>query len=207
MDLKAARQSREKNLTRHNRRMAEQSAQHQRETDVQELRQRNEVSALGRANEAKADTEAWDLRELKGRNQSKMHEMCRLMRRTDELEAQLEASTQRFFALADKVESEKALKRTYDELKRMTGTVLSAQMKIIDSLREELVDVHKNYEASLISKDGEAGTLEALEKQFNAIIDEQDRVRGKISREIDEFDKITRKLLEAHNRFLALYGH
>ena len=151
-----------------------------------ELRQHNEVSALNRAHEAKAETEASDLIELKGRNQSKMDDMCRLMRRTDELEAQLEASTQRFFALAEKVESEKALKRTYDELKRMTSTVLSAQMKIIDSLREELVDVHKNFEAALISKDGEAGTLKALEKQFNAIIDEQDRVRGKISREIDE---------------------
>merc|ERR1719249_249294 len=41
-DLKAARQSRVRNLTRHNRRMAEQSAQHQRETDLKAERQSRE---------------------------------------------------------------------------------------------------------------------------------------------------------------------
>merc|ERR1719334_958752 len=206
-DLKAARQSREKNLTRHNRRMAEQSVQHKHETAKMELRQRNEVSAFGRSNEAKAETEASDLKELKGKNQSKMDDMCRLMRRSDDLEAQLEASTERFFVLADKVESEKALMRTYDELTRLTGTLLTAQLKIIHSLRDELADVGKNYEATLISKDDEeAGTLKALTKQFEAIIDEQDRVRRRVSREIDAFDKINRKLLEAHDRVLAMSG-
>merc|ERR1719415_1153 len=113
------------NRTRHNQRMAAQGVQHQKETDAQEMRQQNEVNALSRANEAKAEKEASNIAELKGKGQAKMDDMCRLMRRTDELEAQLEASTERFFVLADKVESEKALMRTYDELTRLTGTLLT----------------------------------------------------------------------------------
>merc|ERR1711951_130694 len=167
-----------------------------------ELRQQNEMNALSRANEAKAETEASSIAKLKGKNQSKMDNMCRLMRRTDELEAQLEASTDRFFVLGDKVENEKAMMRTFEELQRLTATLLTAQMKIIGTLRKELEGVRDNYEAAEDVMDTEQSTLKALHKQFKAIHAEQDRVRRRMSREIEVFDKITNKLLEKYERAL-----
>merc|ERR1719249_152694 len=202
VDLEATRQSREMNRTRHNQRMAAQGVQHQKETDAQELRQQNEVNALSRANEAKAEKEASNIAELKGKGQAKMDDMCRLMRRTDELEAQLEASTERFFVLGDKVEEEKAMMRTFEELQRLTATLLTAQMKIIGTLRKELEGVRDNYEAVANAMDTEKNTLKALHKQFKAITAEQSRVRGRMSREIDALDKITNKLLEKYERAL-----
>jgi len=201
-DLEATRQSREMNQTRHNQRMAAQGIQHRQETDAMELRQQNEVNALSRANEAKAEKEAANIAELKGKGQAKMDDMCRLMRRTDELEAQLEASTERFFVLGDKVEEEKAMMRTFEELQRLTATLLTAQMKIIGTLRKELEGVRDNYEAAENTMETEQSTLKALHKQFKAITAEQDRVRRRMSREIDALDKITNKLLEKYERAL-----
>merc|ERR1719334_48772 len=143
-----------------------------------------------------------ELQRLTAKGQAKMDDMCRLMRRTDELEAQLEASTERFFVLGDKVEEEKAMMRTFEELQRLTATLLTAQMKIIGTLRKELEGVRENYEAAEDAMDTEQSTLKALHKQFKAIHADQDRVRRRMSREIDVFDKITNKLLEKYERAL-----
>ena len=62
----------------------------------------------------------------------------RLMRRIDELKAQIENSTERFFALAEKVEDERATMRSFEKLTRLTESVLAAQMKHIRCVREEM---------------------------------------------------------------------
>merc|ERR1712013_173493 len=96
-DLTEARRNRAENLSRHKSRMAAMTAQQKTETDAMELRQRNEVSAQGRLNDAKAATEAENMKALKGKGQTAMDEMCRLMHETEELEEAVEASTERFF--------------------------------------------------------------------------------------------------------------
>merc|ERR1719206_1682443 len=168
-DLSSARQNRAMIQTRHNHRMAEMSGQHKHETDVMAQRQRNEVGALGRANEAKAETEASNMAELKVKNQSKMDKMCVLMRRTAELEAQIEANTERFFVLAEQVEKEKELMRVYDELQRLTLISVSAQMKIIGGLHEEMATAERKYETATQRAEIETATLEELEQILDAI--------------------------------------
>merc|ERR1719334_1393085 len=201
-DLSSARQNRAENLTRHNHRMAEMSEQHKHETGVMELRQRTEVGALERANEAKAETEALNMAELKGKNQCKMDEMCVLMRRSAELEAQIEANTERFFVLAEQVEKEKELMRVYDELQRLTLISVSAQMKIIDSLREEMATAERNYATAAQRAEIETATLEELEQILAAITGERKRVLRRMSRQIDALEKMNKKMLEKHDRAL-----
>merc|ERR1712013_596535 len=122
-DLSAARQNRADNLWRHNDRMNAMDAQHKHEVDETELRHKNEVLAQGRTNEAKAATEASNMKELKSKNQDAMDEMCRLMRETEGLEDAVEASTARFFVLADKVRDQSAMMRSHEDLQRLTESL------------------------------------------------------------------------------------
>merc|ERR1719391_1124911 len=198
VDLSAARHSREENLARHRGKMAAMEFQHQHETDEMELRQQNEVEALGRANEEKAAKEAKKMRALKGRNQSKMDDMCRLMQKIDALEAQIEAKTERFFALADKVKDERAAMRSYEELARMTEKSLTVQMTHIRAVREEIAESQRKA-----AKVTMTGSIKELHKTFKTLMAEQDRTRRRMSRQIDAFEKINNKLLQEYKRVLS----
>merc|ERR1719391_1855761 len=148
------------------------SIQHKHETDEIELRQRNEVDAQRKANDAKAATQAMDMKALKGRNQSKMDEMCRVMRQIDVLEAQIEASTARFFVLADKVRDERAAMCSYDDLKLLTEDSLAVQMKHIRAIREAIEESERK--AAKVTTEG---SLKELLKVFKTLQAERDRTR------------------------------
>merc|ERR1719391_150685 len=197
VDLSAARHSREKNLARHRGKMAAMEFQHQHETDEMELRQHNEVETLSRANEEKAAKEAKKMKTLKGRNQSKMDCMCRLMTKIDALEAQIEAKTEHFFVLADKVKDERAAMRSYEELARMTEKSLTVQMTHIRAVREEIAESQRKA-----AKVTTTGSIKELYKTFKTLMAEQERTRRRISRRIDAFEKLNNKLLEEYKRVL-----
>jgi len=194
-DLSAARQNRADNLLRHNDRMAAMGAQHKHEVDETELRQRNEVSAQGRINDAKAATEASNMKALKGKNQDAMDEMCRLMRETEELEEAVEASTARFFVLADKVRDQSAVMRSHEALQRLTESLLTKQCANIGAVRKEITRTNRNLEATQ-----SMATAKELRRHLKAILAEQESLRKRITRQMDAFDKVNDKLLEKHPR-------
>merc|ERR1719391_1676061 len=193
VDLSAARHSREENLARHRGKMAAMEFQHQHETDEMEIRQQNEVEALGRANEEKAAKEAKKMKALKGRNQSKMDDMCRLMQKIDALEEQIEAKTEHFFTLADKVKDERAAMRSYEELARMTEKSLTVQMTHVRAVREEIAESQRKA-----AKVTTTGSIKELHKTFKTLMAEQARTRRRMSRQIDAFEKINNKLLQEY---------
>merc|ERR1712204_32356 len=193
IDLSAARQNRSDDLSRHNDRMAAMGAQHKHEVDEAELRQKNEVDAQGRTNDAKAATESANMTALKGQNQDAMDEMCRLMRETEELEDAVEASTARFFVLADKVKEQSALMRSHEDLQRLTESLLTKQMGNIGAVRREIMRTHRNLEDAQ-----SMATVKELRKHLKAIVAEQESLRKRISRQMDAFDKANVKLLEKH---------
>jgi len=201
-DLSSARQNRAANLTRHNHKMAEMGAQHKHERDEMKVRQHSEVDEQSSANDANAANEAERMKSLEGKNQSKMDRMCVLMRRTAELEAQIEANTERFFVLAEQVEKEKELMRVYDELQRLTLISVSAQMKIIGELHEEMATAERNYAAATQRAEIETATLEELEQILDAITSERKRVLRRMSRQIDALEKMNKEMLEKHDRAL-----
>merc|ERR1719295_1880505 len=153
--------------------------QHQHETGDMELPQHNEVETLSRANEEKAAKEAKKMKVLKGRNQSKMDDMCRLMQKIDDLEQQIEAKTEHFFALADKVKDERAAMRSYEELARMTEKSLTVQMTHIRAIREEIAESQRKA-----AKVTTTGSIKELHKTFKTLMAEQDRTRRRMSRQI-----------------------
>merc|ERR1712129_595192 len=170
-------------------------AQHKHEVDETELRQRNEVSAQGRINDAKAATEASNMKALRGKNQDAMDEMCRLMRETEELEEAVEASTARFFVLADTVKDQSAVMRSHEDLRRLTKTLMTKQMGNISAVSNEIVRTRRNLEA-MQSMD----SAKELRKHLKAILSEQESLRKRIDRQMDAFDKVNNKLLEKHSR-------
>jgi len=196
-DLTTVRQHRAENLARHKLGMAALSVEHKHETDEMERRQRNAVDALSKDNNAKAATQATKMNELKGRNQSKMDCMCALMRQIDELEAQIANSTERFFALAEKVEDERATMRSFEELTRLTQSVLAAQMEHIRCVREEMAASQRKAE-----KVTTEGSVKELLKVFKTLMAEQDRTRRRMSRHIDAFEKANAKLLAKYKQIL-----
>merc|ERR1712013_806597 len=153
-----------------------------------ELRQKNEVAAQGRINDAKAATERANMTTLKDKNQSAMDEMCRLMRETEELEAAVEASTERFFALADKVRDQSVLMRCYDDLQRMTGALLTKQMENIGTVRKEIAITHMNLEGA-----HSLSSVKGLRKHLKMVLAEQESLRKRVSR--DAFEKVNDKML------------
>merc|ERR1712176_1372536 len=94
-----------------------------------------------------------------------MDEMCRLMRATEKLEAEIEASTERFFVLADKVKDQRAVLHSYVELQKSTETLLSKQMGIIRSVRTEVKLARKQCAEASKSTD----SLKLLHKHLKAI--------------------------------------
>merc|ERR1712013_919167 len=194
-DLSAARQNRADNLSRHNDRMDEMDAQHKHEVDETELRQRNEVSAQNRTNDTKAATESADMSALKGKNQDAMDEVCRLMRETEGLEAAVEASTARFFVLADKVRDQSAVMRSHEDLQRLTESLLRKRMGNIRAVDKEITRANRNLEAAQ-----SMATAKELRKHLKAILAEQESLRKRIIRQMDAFDKVNDKLLEKHPR-------
>merc|ERR1712087_534875 len=137
-DLSQARKSREEKLAQHQGRMVAMCVQHQHESDDMEQRQTFEVTELKRVNDEKQATQAANMVALKGKNQHKMDKLCGLMRQTEQLEAQIEADTLRYFRLAERVKHERSAMRDYANLQRMTETQLSAQMQHIRAIQEEL---------------------------------------------------------------------
>ena len=127
-----------------------------------------------------------------------MDDMCALMLQIDELEAQIEASTERFFALAEKVEDERATMRSFEELTRLTESVLDAQMKHIRCVREEMTESQRKAE-----KVTTEGSVKELLKVFKALMAEQDRTRRRMSRHIDTFQKANEKLLAKYKQILG----
>jgi len=196
-DLGEALHRRDDNLMRHNLEMAGMGLQHKFETDEMELRQRNEVEALSVANEDKAATQATNMEALKGRNQTSMDEMCRRMKQIDALETQIEDSTQRFFVLAEKVEEERETMRRYEELKRMTEESLATQMKHIECVHEEIEKSQRKAEKVTCE-----GSLKELYKEYEMLVAERKKTRRRMSRQIDAFEEVNKKLLEKYNRIL-----
>merc|ERR1712129_14899 len=194
-DLSAARQNRAENLSRHKHRMAAMGAQQKDETDEMELRQRKEASAQGQINDEKAATESANMKALKGKNQNAMDEMCRLMRKTEELEDAVEASTVRFFVLADKVRDQSAVMRFYEDLTRLTESLLTKQMTNIRAVDREIAITRRNLESAQ-----SLDSVKELRKHLKAILAEQESLRKRISRQMDAFDKVNEKLLAKHSR-------
>ena len=196
-DLMATRISGAKNLNLHNLEMAAMDFQHKHETDEMSMRQRNQVDALSRANDAKAATQTKEMKALKDGNQWKMDDMCALMREIDTLEAQLAASTERFFALAEKIEDERATMRSFEELARLTESVMAAQMKHIRCVREEMAEAQRKAEKVSVE-----GSVKELHKVFKTLMADQDRSRNRMSRHIDAFEKANQKLLAKYKEIL-----
>merc|ERR1719250_2242 len=165
-----------------------------------ELRHENEVEALSRANDEKAATQNKAQMAMKGKNQLAMDEMCARMKQIDTLEARIEASTERFFALAAKIEDERAEMRRFEELKRMTEKSLAVQMKHIRCVREEIEKSQRRAEEVTCE-----GSLKELQKEYEALIAERKKTRRRMSRQIDAFEEVNNRLLEKYNRILD--GH
>merc|ERR1711951_113040 len=138
------------------------------------------------------------MKALKGRDQSKMDDMCRLMQKIDALEEQIEAKTEHFFALADKVKDERAAMRSYEELARMTEKSLTVQMTHIRAVREEIEDSQRKA-----AKVTTTGSIKELYKTFKTLMAEQERTRRRISRQIEAFEKVNNKLLQEYKRVLS----
>ena len=186
------------NLTQHNHQMTAMGAQYRHETDDQKQRQRNDVNVQGRANDAKEATETANMTELKGKNQNAMDEMCRLMRSTEELEAAVEASTQRFFVLADKVRDQRTVIRSHVELQKSTQTLLSTQMEHIRSMRTDVKNSNTGKKCTEAAQTETMGSLKELRKRSKVIISEQESLRRRVTRQLNAFEKVNDKLLDKH---------
>merc|ERR1711997_768507 len=197
-DLTQSRQNRADNLKRHNHQMAAMGVQHTLETDNQKKRQRNEVSAQRMSNDAMAATQTANMTALKGKNQDAMDEMCRLMRATEKIEIEVEASTEHFFVLADKVNDQRTAMRSYVELQKNTESLLSTQMDCLQRVRTEVKNAQKKYTEAAQT----TGSLKVLQKRLKAIVGERESLRRRISRQMDMFVKVNDKLLNTHARLL-----
>merc|ERR1712129_129742 len=155
----------------------------------------NEVDAQGRTYDAKAATESANMKALRGKNQDAMDEMCRLMNETEELEDAGEASTARFFVLANKVRDQSAVMRSHEDLQRLTESLLTKQMGNIRAVNKEITRTNRNLESAQ-----SMATVKELRKHLKAILAEQESLRKRISRQMDAFDKVNDKLLEKHPR-------
>merc|ERR1712212_1221053 len=195
-DLAQSRKCREDNLTRHNRRMIVLGMQHQHETSDMALRQRNEVNALSRVNDEKQATQAANMVVLKGRNQEKRDDLCRLMCQTEALEAQMQVETVRYFGLAERVKQERPAMRKYAELQHVTEMQLSAQMGRIRAIQEELAVGRSNNAAAKQT----TNSLKELRRRLNAVLSDQENRARRVSRQVSAIAKINKTLLEKHQR-------
>jgi len=196
-ELAQSRQNRADDLTRHNHLMTSMNVEHLHEADDQKQRQRDEVNAQGTANDANAATQKKNMTALKGKNQSSMDEMCRLMRATEDLEAAVQASTQRFFVLADKAKDQQTVLRSHAELQKSTQTLLNTQMGFVRTVSTEVQSTRtKGAEAAPTS------SLKELQKRLKTIRGGQESLRRRVSRQMNAFGKVNDKLLDAHARII-----
>merc|ERR1712129_66322 len=192
------RQNRADDLQRHNHQMAAMDVQHTHEAEDQKQRQRNEANEQGRTNDAKAATQTANMKALKNKNQNAMDEICRLMRATEDLDAAVDASTQRFFVLADKVNDQSAVLRSHAELQKSTVTLLNKQMGYVHSASTEVkLTRNKCSEA-----DQTTGSLKELQKRLKVIRGERESLRRRVGRQMNSFAKVNDKLLGTHARLL-----
>ena len=119
------------------------------------------------------------------------------MRQIDKIEAQSENSSERFFALAEKIEDERATMRSFEELARLTESVMAAQMKHIRCVREEMAEAQRKAEKVSVE-----GSVKELHKVFKTLMADQDRSRNRMSRHIDAFEKANQKLLAKYKEIL-----
>merc|ERR1740131_140172 len=180
---------------RHNRQMAAMGIRHTHETHKMEVRQLHEVDELGRANDAKKATQTADVRTLKGRNQSKMDNMCRVMQQTQVLEARLEASTERYFELARQVNHERAEMRRFADLEVESEAQLTVQMKHITALQREVAS--KSWKKYARGVD-EITSLEKLYPLLDKIIAAQKQYRRRVGREVTSIAKSAPLILAKH---------
>merc|ERR1712176_677956 len=197
-DLAQSRQNRADDLKRHNHQMAALSVRHTLEADNQKKRQQNEVSAQRKSNDAKEATQKANMTALKSKNQTAMDEMCRLMRATERLEAEIEASTERFFVLADEVNEQRTAMHSFVELQKNTETLLSTQMECLRRVRTEV----KNTQKKCTEAAQTTGSLKELQKRLKALIGEREGLRRRVGRQMDLFAKVNDKLLSTHARLL-----
>merc|ERR1712212_1090472 len=195
-DLLQSRKSRERHLAQHNRRMVVLGMQHQHETGDMALRQRDEVNELVRVNDEKQATQAANMVVLKGKNQEKMNDLCRIMRETEVLEAQMEAVTVRYFGLAERVKQERPAMRSYAELQHVTQLQLTAQMGRIRAIQEELAVGRANNAAAKQP----TNSLKALRRRLKAMLSDQENRARRVSRQVAAIAKINKALLEKHQR-------
>jgi len=197
-ELAQSRQNRGSDLRRHNHEMAAMGVQHTLETDNQKQRQRNEVDAQGRANDAEAATQTANMMALKGKNQTAMDEMCRLMRATEKLETAVDASRERFFVLADKVNDQSTVLCSHAELQKSTATLLSTQMEYLRRVHTQINVARKKRSEA----DQTTGSLKELQKRLKVIRGERESLRRRVSRQMNVFAKVNDKLLGTHARLL-----
>jgi len=197
-ELTQSRQNRADDLQRHNHQMAAMGVQHTHESEDQKQRQRNEVNAQGTVNDAKAATQTANMKSLKNKNQNAMDEICRLMRATEDVEAAVDASNQRFFVLADKVNGQRTVLRSHTEVQKSTVTLLSTQMEFIRRASTEINVARKKCPEA----EQTTGSLKELQKRLKVIRGEQESLRRRVSRQMNVFAKVNDKLLGTHARLL-----
>merc|ERR1719420_136111 len=195
VDLAETQRKREEDRVRHQDRMAAMNIRQTHETHTMEVRQMREVDELGRANDAKKATQTADMRALKGRNQSKMDHMCRIMHRTQELEEKLEASTVRYFELSRQVNHERAEMRRCADLEVESEKQLMVQMKHIDALQREVAA--KSWKKYARGVD-DITSLEKLYPLLDKILAAQEKYRRRVGHEVTSIADINGALLTKH---------
>merc|ERR1712087_872819 len=138
------------------------------------------LRCMKRGNDEKQATQAANMVALKGKNQHKMDKLCGLMRQTEQLEAQIEADTLRYFRLAERVKHERSAMRDYANLQRMTETQLSAQMQHIRAIQEELA-VGKRDDPSAKQA---SNSLKEMRRRLKAMLSAQENRKRRMCRQL-----------------------
>merc|ERR1712154_113654 len=123
------------------------------------------------------------------------------MRATETLETEVEASTERFFVLADKVNDQRTTMLSYVELQKNSGNLLSTQMECLRRVRTAVENAQKKRTEAAQT----TGTLRELQKLLKTLIGERESLRRRVSRQLDLFVKVNDKLLSTHARLLDKY--
>merc|ERR1712129_306694 len=115
-----------------------------------------------------------------------------------DVEAAVDASNQRFFVLADKVNGQRTVLRSHTEVQKSTVTLLSTQMEFIRRVSTEVNVARKKCPEA----DQTTSSLKQLQKRLKVIRGEQESLRRRVSRQMNVFAKVNDKLLATHKRLL-----
>merc|ERR1711997_854095 len=97
--------------------------------------------------------------------------------------------TERFFVLADEVNDQRTVMRSYVELQKSTATLLSTQMECLRRVRTEV----KNAQKKCTETAQMTGSLKELQKRLKVLTGERESLRRRVSRQMDLFAKVNDK--------------